>query len=337
MIEASAPARAGVIGNPTDGYGGSLVSCTLDCRAYARISPSDKLELRFGGQELVIRGEADLRLDGGYFDIARSVIRYLRLTDRKFRLEGESEVPYRSGLAGSTAMLAATFGAVAAHVGLKVNRYQLAETIRFIELNYMDIQCGYQDQYMTVFGGLNFLDFRTKEIYRELEEEVYATVEPLGGFIQRLPLVVVHTGVQRVSGNVLRPIRERWLDGDRAVIEGYREIAQLARLGKKAILNEDWPALGKLMNRNQEIQQELGASGKANDAFIELALEHGALGAKLAGAGGGGTIIALHPEPETLVAALKEHGDHRVILCRPDQPGLTVRSLDRVEEGLRRA
>lgn len=327
MIEASAPARAGVIGNPTDGYGGSLISCTLNCRARVAIREADRIELSFGGQETVIRDERDLRLDSGVFDIARSVIRFLRISDRRFRLEGVSDVPFRSGLAGSTAMLAATFGAVVRFLGLELDPYRIAETIRYIELNYMDIQCGYQDQYMTVFGGINYLDFRTKEIYRDLDDEVFGTVEPLARFVDELPMALVHTGVQRISGNVLKPVRERWLEGDPAVVEGYREIAGLARRGKIALIRRDWKALGALMNRNHEIQKSLGASGPVNDKFIELALESGALGAKLAGAGGGGTIIALHLEPEKMLEAFRREGEPKVLTLDPRQEGLVVREV----------
>ena len=287
-----------------------------------------RLELAFAGQESVIQDESDLRLDSGVFDIARSVIRYLRIADRRFRLEGESDVPFRSGLAGSTAMLAAVFGAVTRFLGLDYDPYRIAETIRYIELNYMDIQCGYQDQYMTVFGGINYMDFRTKEIYRDLDDEVFGTVEPLAGFVEKLPMVLVHTGVQRISGNILRPVRERWSEGDPAVIEGYREIAELARLGKKALIRHDWTTLGALMNRNHEIQKSLGASGRVNDRFIELALESGALGAKLAGAGGGGTVIALHLEPEKMMEAFRREGDPRLLTLDPRQKGLTVREVD---------
>ena len=323
MIQASAPARAGVIGNPTDGYGGSLISCTLGCRARARLSRAKRLELAFGQEKTVIRDEGDLRLDGGVFDIAKSVIRYLKIADQRFRLEGTSEIPLRSGLAGSTAMLAAVYGAVCRFLGKETSRYELAETIRYIELNYMDIQCGYQDQYMTVFGGLNFIDFRTKEVYRDPDDEVYATVEPLADFVEKLPFVIVHTGVQRISGSVLRPVRERWLDGDPVVVEGYRKIGELARMGKKALLGRDWEQLGALMNRNHEIQQGLGASGEVNDRYIELARSSGALGAKLAGAGGGGTIIALHPDPDRLIEAFRKEDDPMIMSLDP-QPGLTV-------------
>ena len=326
MIQASAPARAGVIGNPTDGYGGSLISCTLGCRANVRLSEAERLELDFEGEQTVIGDERDLRLDGGVFDIAKSVIRYMRIADQRFRLEGTSKIPLRSGLAGSTAMLAAVYGAVCKFLGKECSRYECAETIRYIELNYMDIQCGYQDQYMTVFGGLNYIDFRTKEIYRDPDEEVYATVEPLADFVDELPFVTVHTGVQRISGSVLRPVRERWLDGDPVVVEGYGEIGELARAGKKALLGKDWETLGALMNRNHEIQQELGASGEVNDRYIELARSSGALGAKLAGAGGGGTIIALHPDPDRLIEAFRKEGAPRIMFLEP-QPGLKVEEI----------
>ena len=63
----------------------------------------------------------------------------------------------------------------------------------------------------------------------------------------------------------------------------------------------------------------LGGSGDANERLIAAALEHGALGAKLAGAGDGGTIIALHPEPEEMIAALEAAGSERIFrpcVCR---------------------
>jgi galactokinase/mevalonate kinase-like predicted kinase len=132
--------------------------------------------------------------------------------------------------------------------------------------------------------------------------------------------------VQRISGNVLKPIRERWIEGDQAVIQGYREIAELARTGKKTLLRGDWEALGGLMNRNHEIQQELGASGKVNDHYIDLARKNGALGAKLAGAGGGGTIIALHHQPDKLIKAFRKEGNPTILTLDP-QPGLTVKEI----------
>ena len=70
---------------------------------------------------------------------------------------------------------------------------------RIIELNYMNCQCGYQDAYMTTFGGLNYLDFRGKEYYKELYNEQYAVVENLSEYVRVLPFVIAHTGIKHHS------------------------------------------------------------------------------------------------------------------------------------------
>jgi galactokinase/mevalonate kinase-like predicted kinase len=189
----------------------------------------------------------------------------------------------------------------------------LAETVRVIELHYLEIQCGYQDQYMTVYGGLNFMDFRDKEYYRDLKNEIFATIESLDGCVDGLPILLAHTGQRRVSGRVLRPIRERWEQGDAAVHEGYRRIAELARLGKRAIIERDWETVARLMNENHRIQQSLGASGEVNDRMIQVALDSGAIAGKLAGAGGGGTIMALSLDAEPVTAALLAAGASRIL------------------------
>jgi len=93
-------------------------------------------------------------------------------------------------------------------------------------------------------------------------------------------------------------------------VEGYRRITGIARMGKKALIMEDWPLLGRLMNENHTVQRDLGGSGESNERLIAAALEAGALGTKLAGAGHGGTIIALWPWPDAtrLENALREAG-----------------------------
>lgn len=322
-IRASSPGRCGIIGNPTDGYGGSVISCSLAERATAEILPSDTLRVVVGEEERTLACDADFALDGDWFDIPKTTLRYLELTGTRIEIRISSEIPYRSGLAGSTAVFAAVFGALTAFKGLRLGRHEIAEHLHKIEREHMGIQCGYQDQYMAVFGGLNYMDFRDKQNYVRFEDEVFATVENLGGLTPTLPFVLAQTGVQRVSGTVLKPIRLRWEDGDRDVIEGYEKAAVLARRGKRALMAGDWDALGRLMNENHEIQQSVGASGPANDELIEAARAAGAHGAKLAGAGGGGTIIALTTNAEAVVAALLAAGARRIMYPRIS-PGLEV-------------
>jgi mevalonate kinase len=140
--------------------------------------------------------------------------------------------------------------------------------------------------------------------------------------------VLGFTGVRHSSGTVHKPLRERWLEGEPAVVDGYRRITELARIGKKALLVEDWELLGRLMNENHAIQRDLGGSGESNEGLIGAALDAGALGAKLAGAGDGGTIIALWPNGDVLPLeeALRQAGAQATYDLRPT-PGATVETL----------
>jgi galactokinase/mevalonate kinase-like predicted kinase len=266
--------------------------------------------LETGERECRIASRDDLRPQDDHFDLARAILDYMRLPRLACRVRYESEIPLRSGMSGSTALVVAILQALLAWQGEYPNRYQLAERARHIELNYLRVVCGYQDAYMCTFGGLNYMDFRGKQFYREAEAELFATIEPLAPYVSELPFVLGFTGVQHSSGAVHKPLRERWLDGEAAVVEGYQRITEIARMGKKALIVQDWPLLGRLMNENHAVQRDLGGSGESNERLIAAALEAGAPGAKLAGAGSGGTIIALWPWPDTkrLEKALRKVG-----------------------------
>jgi galactokinase/mevalonate kinase-like predicted kinase len=335
MLVASAPGRCGIIGNPTDMYGGSVISCSTRERAYVSLEPGDDLILEADEGPVPIRQRADLQLKGDHCDILRAVIAHQRAYRLKAHLRCWSEIPFAAGLSGSTALLAAALRVVLAHEGVLVPPHHFAELARSVELNHLGVVCGYQDQYMAGFGGLNYMDFRDKEFYREVMSEPYATVEPLTPHLGPLPVPVIlaNTGVQHNSGVVHKPIRERWLEGDREVVDAYVRIGKLAREGKKALLNADWRLLGELMNENHDIQRRLGGSGPENERLIEAALRAGAYGAKLAGAGQGGTIIALHSEPESLATPLLAAGTRRILYPHPQQgvrlePGLADAMLE---------
>jgi galactokinase/mevalonate kinase-like predicted kinase len=330
MIQSSAPGRCGILGNPTDGYGGTVLSASLAERATVRLTPlaTREAQLSICGHEARLLPEDEPRLTGGFTDVAVAVLsRYPAVWERGgFRLEADTTVPVQAGLAGSTTMLIAILGAVLRLIGRDLHPYALAETARELEFNAMGVTCGFHDQYLAVFGGLCCVDFRGKgPLPGEpvTVHERYATVEPLTHFVPDLPLLLAGTGVSRVSGSVHTPLRERWLAGDPAVVAGYERCAELAREGKAALLARDWAAFGTLMNENHAIQRDLGGSGEANERLIAAALAAGALGAKLAGAGKGGTIIALHEDRDYLAARLQEAGAARVLPVRPGE-GLRV-------------
>lgn len=316
-IQCSAPGRCGIIGNPTDMYGGSVISCSVPFRAHVKVEPCDRLEIVVGDQTLLVAKSDDLELCGDSFDIGRAVLDYMRDEPLHCRISYWSDIPVKAGVSGSTALTVAVLYGLLCFKGQKSHLYQVAELARYIELNHLRIVCGYQDAYMCTFGGLNYMDFRGKQFYRRASEELYATIERLDAFVPELPFVLAHTGVRHSSDAVHKPLRERWLEGDPAVRDGYEAISRLAREGKKALLAQNWVALGRLMNENHAIQRDLGGSGESNERLIALALEYGALGAKLAGAGDGGTIIALHPQPTEMISALEAAGSAKIFYPRP--------------------
>jgi galactokinase/mevalonate kinase-like predicted kinase len=316
----SAPGRCGIVGNPTDMYGGSVISCSVPMRAWVRVEPSARLILEADDGTVEINSVADLAPAGTHTDILRAAIRHLGLQSLRAYVACWSELPFGAGMSGSTAMMVATVRALTTFMGEAHGAYDLAELARDAELRSLGVTCGFQDHYMATFGGLNAMDFRDKEFDRPTDETVYATVEPLGGALgnlSRLPFVLANTGVAHHSGAVHRPIRERWLEGDPEVRSAYLRIGEIAREGKRALLRGAWERLGALMNENHDIQRRLGGSGPSNEALIRAALEAGAYGAKLAGAGHGGTIIALHPDPDQLGDALMAAGARRLFTPVP--------------------
>lgn len=335
MIVATAPGRCGVLGNPTDMYGGSVLSCSLSERATCTLSDSDSLVLEAdNGESQVIGSLTDLEPSPEFprLDLAKAVLKGMGIVPGTigFHLTTATEIPMQAGLAGSTALIAAVYGAVSKKLGRNEHPYAIAAAIRKIEYEILGVICGFQDQHMAVFGGLNYMDFRDKGSHIPMDAQPYATVEPLIELVpdpNALPFVLAHTGVKHHSGAAHKPVRQRWLDNDHEVHELYDNfVPSLARSGKKALIEGDWETLAQLMNQNQDVQYRLGASGEAVDKLVEVALANGALGAKLAGAGQGGTVLCLTFDPERTSAALKDAGAGRIIRPMPS-PGLTVEPL----------
>ncbi len=318
-VTASAPGRVGIVGNPTDMYGGSVISCSTKERARIDIQPADHLILDAGAEQRVISSPDDLVTREDIFDIARVALSGSESTDLRVRISWTTDIPFRAGLSGSTALLVSMVAGLLAFRGTRLSPYHQAELVRRIEYRNLTF-CGYQDAYMCTFGGLHYMDFRGKEFHLEYGTDPFATMEPIE-MPAALPAVVVITGGQRVSGGVHTPLRERWLAGETEVVEAYKAIAGLARDGKKAMLEDRLDKLGKLMNENQALTQSLGGSNPEDDRFIELARQAGASGAKLAGSSG--AIVVLHESPGDLAKVMMDAGAVGMLEPAPG-PGLRI-------------
>ncbi len=324
-IVASAPGRCGIVGNPSDMYGGNVLSCTVQERAECKLSTknSNCIQLRNGDDFQEITSSDQFAFHSDKLDIARAALTFFQIdpSKQKFSIELSTSIPMRAGLAGSTAMLAAIVGALDLYLDLNMTPYALAETTRKVEAGIMKVVCGFQDQHMAIFGGLNFMNFAGKESLEQSQDEPFATVEPLGALIPHPPIILAHTGIQHHSGTVHSSPRQRWLAGEAIIREYYARIGMMAIPAKRALLQNEFEMVGQLMNENHAMVAELGGSGPANETLIYAALEAGAWGAKLAGAGGGGTVIAIAHDLKVVGDALLEAGADSLFYPQPS-PGL---------------
>lgn len=291
-ISASAPGRCGIIGNPSDIYGGNVLSCSLPARATCR---------------LTLEVEDQLPEDTTLWDAATA-----RYPLQGVKVEWSSDVPRSSGLAGSTALLAATLACVLKARGETPDLTSadalahFAELVRDIERYEAGVVCGFQDAYMVVHGGLQSMSFEGKR-----PDQRGGPLAKLQSRQAPLPFLLITTGVERLSGSVHGPMAERWLRGESEVVEAMEWISTAGDSGWRALERGDFDELGRLMTRNQELIAGLGGSGEAIDQLIHACLRAGAVAAKLAGAGMGGTVLALTSDPEELEARLRESGYRR--------------------------
>jgi galactokinase len=301
MIKATAPGSFSLAGEFTDQQNGSVLACTTRERARCTLNTDVKDTV------ISVPGASGL-------NIAQAVLTALEvLPDRvaPFHLTAETEIPEHAGLADRTALLATITGCVLAHLELRLNLYELAELIHKIESDSHGISCGFQNHYMAVFGGLNFLDFRGKDM--EMPQGAmmpYATIEPLEKYVTDLPLVLAH----RVGPTSFTPSVDK--------VNG-QENARLAPLAKRALLDHDWDALADLMNRSHALRRNAGMIGEANEALIAPARAGGAMGAQLTSSTDGVTIVALTHDPDSTSASLQSLGA-QILLPPHPCPGLTV-------------
>ncbi len=308
-ITASAPGRAGIIGNPSDIYGGCVVSCTVAARNSCRVRLSDSSNW-----------PEDPRL-------IKAAVQSLGW-NQNFDCEWQTQIPRSSGLSGSTAALASALCAITALIGGSVNlhsqqdRLDWAEKVRWTERYCADIMCGFQDAHMIVQGGMNAMEFPGRFPFADSIDGVFEPVqiEPISTNLQFL---MITTGVERVSGSVHRPLAQRWLSGDQSVVDAMASIGKLGQEGKTYLACSNVLALADAMKANHLLMQGLGATGAEVDKLVLDCLDQGAYAAKLAGAGHGGTVIALCDSPSDLEKRVRKLGYTRFLTLLP-QAGLRL-------------
>jgi len=327
----------------------------------------DKPPTEFGKPVSRYEIKSDLDLEyGDDFDLFKAAVNILLKHSGEFREANGSKlapkisfhtgIPRQSGLGGSTVLLALALVSLVRFYKLdprKHNLYVLGELIQRAEEKELGITCGFADRYVPLFGDISYLDYRGKLFHKPIFEEPFVTYEKLGGFIDSFPLVLVYTGLEHDSGDVHGKMRKMYLeeylrftgDYDNAppLVRIMKQVGDTAWKGKVALLEADWDKFGALMNENHRLVDEMmrycgftGGAGDANNRMIRAGLDAGALGAKLTGAGGGGSVFMLtRPGKEEKLAEflkgkLDQYGykNGRVYIPAIAAEGLTVTDIE---------
>ena len=250
-IRNKAYARAGLVGNPSDGYFGKTISCIVpNFWAETTLSESDHLELipsredegRFASVDDLVR---DVRLHGYYGGLrllkatVKRLAEYCRqqghtLADRNFAIRYESNIPRQVGLAGSSAIIVATLRALIEFYGLDIPRHVQPSLALAVEQEELGISAGLQDRVIQVYEGLVYMDFDRRRIVEHggLCYGVYEAMDP--GLLP--PLYLAYSVDAGEPTEVFHDdLRARFQQGEPAILEAMHRFADLAMQAREAL------------------------------------------------------------------------------------------------------
>lgn len=321
MIQTKAYARAGLIGNPSDGYFGKTISfiiknfsakVTLYESPRLTILPqrSDRLEFGSFGELL-----EDVQLHGYYGGIRLIKAAIKRFGDycakigapisRNFSIEYHTDIPIRVGLAGSSAIVTATMRALMEFFAVKIPQPVLPGLILSVELDELKIGAGLQDRVIQVYEGVVFMDFDRERMERD-GFGLYESMDP--GALPPL-FVVYHDTLAEGTEVTHNDLRSRYNRGDPQVLAGIKRWAELAQQARDLIVAGRGRDIGPLMDANFDLRASLITISPGNRALVETGRK---LGAAVKFAGSGGAVVGSYDgDPERLRrldAAYKELG-----------------------------
>ncbi len=208
----------------------------------------------------------------------------------------ECEIPVGAGLGSSASTTVAIIVAVAQSQAVVLERDEIFK-IAFGPESYLHGKPSGVDQAACTYGGM--ITFTKPYQIRPLK-------------LKRVPLFLVcDTGIHRSTKGLVGAVVKRSEVKKKSFGKHLDEVEKISQGAVRALKRENDEELGFLMNRNQELLAEIGVSHPKLDRLVKVARAHGALGAKLTGAGGGGCIIALCPDEKArnlIARALKGQG-----------------------------
>jgi glucuronokinase len=298
IITAHAHARAGLVGNPSDGYFGKTISFIIrNFRATVRLWESPHFEIlpthgdldRFDSVGAFLRDQKLHGYYGGLRLIKASIKRFfdychekgLEPGDRSFTVGYETDIPRLVGLSGSSAITTAMMRALMEFYEVEIPKEYLPTLILSVEKDELGIAAGLQDRVIQVYEGVVYMDFDRKLMdsrgFGHYDELHPAKMPPL--------YVAYDPERAEVSDVPHRNLRQLFERGDPTVVSAMQRYRDLTDKGRVALMSGDWDALGRIMNENFDLRKTFMNIAPENQRMVEVARSTGA-SAKFCGSGG---------------------------------------------------
>jgi len=303
-VKARSFARAGFLGNPSDGYFGKTISFTfrnfcvdlkLTESARLRFVPGEVDDATFESPEKLVQ---DLRLYGYYGGIrilkamAKLFFEYCMERDiaiprRNFTAEYKINIPRLVGLSGSSAICSAMLKALEGFYGVKVPDEDAPTLVMNAERDELGIACGLQDRVAQMYNGVVFMDFDRPFVEATGHgryERLYPASTDLSAFLSHL-YVAYDPNRAEESGKAHKKVKRLFQEHNTDVLSAMKEFASYAQAGRDALLRGDLSALPALVNANFDLRDRIFNVAEENRHMVMTARKSGA-SAKFAGSGG---------------------------------------------------
>ena len=315
MLIARAPVRISLAGGGTDmpsyynEHGGLVVSTSIDRYFYVfvNLNGAESVQITSSDYRAFFRQRRGQPMDWeGDLSLPRAFL-------HEFGIDGgisvflASEVPPGTGLGSSSTVSVALAKAFSTLNRMNLTKTQLAELASYVEIEKLGMPIGRQDQYAAAHGGLNALHFSAAG----------TRVEPLGldpEVEQQLDrrLMLFFTGGSRSAASILKVQDDATKQGESDVIASLHRIKGMAKDTIQLLRSGDLSGFGQLLHESWQAKKRLarGISNPRIDESYDLARECGAVGGKIAGAGGGGFMLLYCEEQnqEAVTTALEARG-----------------------------
>jgi D-glycero-alpha-D-manno-heptose-7-phosphate kinase len=308
MIIARSPLRISLGGGGTDipsyyqEHEGFLLAAAIDRYVYVTVMRpfTEGIYLKYSEIEHVVE-VANVK-----HPIIREVLAEFELKTPQIEITTLADIPSGTGLGSSGSFTTALVKALYAHYRKNIHPEQLAEMACKIEIEKLGEPIGKQDQYIAAYGGITEFNFH---------KDGSVTSAPLNLSVQTVHdlednLLLFFTGISRSAGSILKDQVDKSKANDSKMVENLHFTKDLGLRSKAALVKGDTKKFGELMHEHWE-HKKSRSSGMTSD-YIDFAysqaIQAGAVGGKLVGAGGGGFLMFYADRKEMLRRKMSELG-----------------------------